>query len=34
VFGEIVVRHMGLTNAAPIFPGYVLQPSKFPGLFG
>jgi uncharacterized protein (DUF1501 family) len=34
VFGEIVVRHMGLTNAAPIFPGYLLQPSKFPGLFG
>jgi uncharacterized protein (DUF1501 family) len=33
VFGEIVVRHMGLANAAPIFPAYALQPSKFPGLF-
>jgi uncharacterized protein (DUF1501 family) len=34
VFGEIVVRHMGLTNAATIFPGHMLQPSKFPGLLG
>jgi uncharacterized protein (DUF1501 family) len=34
VFGEIVVRHMGLTNAATIFPGYMLQPSKFPGILG
>ena len=34
VFGEIVVRHLGVDeSAAPIFPGYAVQPSKFPGLF-
>jgi uncharacterized protein (DUF1501 family) len=33
VFGEIVVRHMGLTNPQGIFPGYPLQPLRFPGLF-
>ena len=32
VFGEIVVRHLGLTDAQPIFPGYNLQASRFPGL--
>jgi len=34
VFGEIVVRHLGLSDPKPIFPGYDLPPSKFPGLFG
>ncbi len=33
VFGEVVVRHLGLTNAQPVFPGYAVQPSRFPGLF-
>ncbi len=33
VFGEVVVRHLGLGNAQPVFPGYPLQPSRFPGLF-
>ena len=33
VFGEIVVRHMGLTDLKPIFPGYAVQASNFPGLF-
>jgi uncharacterized protein (DUF1501 family) len=33
VFGEIVVRHLGVTDARPIFPGYAVSPSKFPGLF-
>ena len=33
VFGEIVVRHMGVANPQAIFPGYPVQPSKFPGLF-
>jgi hypothetical protein len=33
VFGEIVVRHMGVTNPQAIFPGYSVQASKFPGLF-
>jgi uncharacterized protein (DUF1501 family) len=34
VFGEVVVRHMGVSDARSIFPGYGLSPSKFPGLFG
>ena len=33
VFGEIVTRHLGVTNAAPIFPGYPISADKFPGLF-
>jgi uncharacterized protein (DUF1501 family) len=33
VFGEIVVKHMGVANPQAIFPGYAVQPSKFPGLF-
>jgi uncharacterized protein (DUF1501 family) len=34
VFGEIVVRHLGVTDARPIFPGYAISPSKFTGIFG
>jgi uncharacterized protein (DUF1501 family) len=34
VFGEIVTRHLGVTDARAIFPGYNIQPSRFPGLFG
>jgi uncharacterized protein (DUF1501 family) len=34
VFGEIVVRHLGVQDARPIFPGYAIGPRKFPGLFG
>jgi uncharacterized protein (DUF1501 family) len=33
VFGEIVTRHLGLSNPGTIFPGYNLRPAKFPGLF-
>jgi uncharacterized protein (DUF1501 family) len=33
VFGEIVVRHLGVQDPKPIFPGYNLQPTRFPGLF-
>jgi uncharacterized protein (DUF1501 family) len=33
VFGEVVVRHMGVTNPQAIFPGHVVQATKFPGLF-
>jgi uncharacterized protein (DUF1501 family) len=33
VFGEIVVRHMGVTSPQAIFPGYAVTPAKFPGLF-
>ena len=32
VFGEVVVRHLGVSDARPIFPGYNLQPARFPGL--
>ena len=33
VFAEIVSRHLGVANPSAIFPGYSVQPSKFPGLF-
>jgi uncharacterized protein (DUF1501 family) len=33
VFGEVVVGHLGVTNPKPIFPGYDIQASRFPGLF-
>jgi uncharacterized protein (DUF1501 family) len=34
VFGEIVVRHLGVKDARPIFPGYAISAARFPGLFG
>jgi uncharacterized protein (DUF1501 family) len=33
VFGEIVTRHLGVSNPTAIFPGYNVQPSRYPGLF-
>lgn len=33
VFGEIVARHLGVSNPSSIFPGYNVQPAKFPGIF-
>jgi uncharacterized protein (DUF1501 family) len=33
VFGEIVVRHMGVTSPETIFPGHAVEASRFPGLF-
>jgi uncharacterized protein (DUF1501 family) len=33
VFAEIVVRHLGGTNVASVFPGYDVRPSRFLGLF-
>jgi uncharacterized protein (DUF1501 family) len=33
VFAEIVVRHLGVADTRPIFPGYDARPSRFPGLF-
>ena len=33
VFGEVVVRHLGVSDPRPIFPGYAISPTKFPGLF-
>jgi uncharacterized protein (DUF1501 family) len=32
VFAEIVVRHLGATAVDKIFPGYPVNPSRFPGL--
>ncbi len=33
VFAEIVVRHLGVGDPRPIFPGYAIAPARFPGLF-
>src|SRR5438132_1925096 len=33
VFGEIVVRHLGVSDPRPIFPGYSINAARFPGLF-
>ena len=33
VFGEIVTKHLGLSDAHRVFPGYAASASKFPGLF-
>jgi uncharacterized protein (DUF1501 family) len=32
VFGEIVVRHLGVGDARAIFPGYAISETRFPGL--
>jgi uncharacterized protein (DUF1501 family) len=32
VFGEVLVRHLGLQDPQPVFPGYQVLPSHFPGL--
>jgi uncharacterized protein (DUF1501 family) len=34
VFAEVVVRHLGVIDATPIFPGHVVKATNFPGLFG
>jgi uncharacterized protein (DUF1501 family) len=33
VFGEVVVRHLGVRDPRPIFPGYAINQPRFPGLF-
>jgi uncharacterized protein (DUF1501 family) len=33
VFAEIVVRHLGIADARPVFPGYAVNASRFPGMF-
>jgi uncharacterized protein (DUF1501 family) len=33
VFGEVVVRHLGLRDTRAVFPGYTLREAAFPGLF-
>jgi uncharacterized protein (DUF1501 family) len=32
VFGEVVVRHLGISDPSSIFPGYAIKPANFPGL--
>ncbi|MFN7916137.1 MAG: DUF1501 domain-containing protein [Vicinamibacterales bacterium] len=34
VFAEVVVRHLGVTDASPIFPGFKVDPRDFPGFLG
>lgn len=34
VFGEIVVRNLGVSDARTIFPGYAISETRFPGLLG
>ena len=31
VFGEVVVRHLGLADPHPVFPGYDIKASRFLG---
>lgn len=31
VFAEVVVRHLGVADPRPIFPGYAIKTSNFPG---
>ncbi len=33
VFGEIVVRHLGLQDPKAVFPGHAIRAANFPGLF-
>jgi uncharacterized protein (DUF1501 family) len=33
VFGEVVVRHLGLENPSAVFPGYSVNATNFPGMF-
>jgi uncharacterized protein (DUF1501 family) len=33
VFGEVVARHLGVADLTRIFPGYKVDPSRFPGMF-
>jgi uncharacterized protein (DUF1501 family) len=32
VFGEVVVRHLGIADTSRIFPGYPIDPTRFPGV--
>lgn len=34
VFAEVVVRHLGVRDAGPIFPGFDVHPENFPGFLG
>ena len=32
LFAEVAVRHLGVTATAPLFPGFPVNPAKFPGV--
>jgi uncharacterized protein (DUF1501 family) len=32
VFAEVAVRHLGLADPSPVFPGYAISQSRFPGV--
>ena len=34
VFGEILVRHLGISDPRPVFPGFDVNASRFPGFLG
>jgi uncharacterized protein (DUF1501 family) len=34
VFAEVVTRHLGVADARGVFPGYAVDPGRFPGLLG
>ncbi len=34
VFCEVVVRHLGVADASPVFPGYAVSPERFRGFLG
>lgn len=34
LFGEVLVRHLGARDLAPVFPGYQSDAAKFPGVMG
>jgi len=31
LFGEILARHLGATDVSAVFPGYTVDPGRFPG---
>ena len=31
VFGEVLVRHLGVEDTGPVFPGYEIRESSFTG---
>ena len=33
VFGEVVVRHLGVRDPSSVFPGYAISAARFPGIF-
>jgi uncharacterized protein (DUF1501 family) len=32
LFAEVAVRHLGVSPAAPLFPGFRIIPGKYPGV--